>query len=75
MELEESEIAVGVASFDVVLVDVVVLDPVSKFDDSVEVGAALEVGEVSRSELCIVAVLEGVLVSLFAAQHAGVPSG
>jgi hypothetical protein len=75
MELEGLEIAVDVAPFDVLFVDVVVLDPVPKLNDSAEVGAASEVGEVSESELCSVAVLEGLLISLFATQHDGVPSG
>jgi hypothetical protein len=54
---------------------VVVVDPAPKLDDSVEVRAALEVGDVSEAELCLVAVFEELLVSLFAIQHAGVPSG
>jgi len=75
MGLEGPEIAVDVPSFDVLIADVVVLDPVPKLNDSAEVGAAPEVGEVSESELCPVAVFEGLLVSLFATQHDGVPSG
>ena len=75
MELEGPEITVDVASVDVLVADVVVLDPVPELNDSVGVGAALEVGEVRESELCSVAVFEGLLVSLFATQHDGVPSG
>jgi hypothetical protein len=75
MELEGPEIAVDVAPFDVIFADVVVLYPVPKLNDSVGVGAAPEVGEVSESELCPVAVFEGLLISLFTTQHAGVPSG
>jgi hypothetical protein len=74
MELEGLEIAVDVASFDVIFADVVALDPVSKLNDSVGVEAAPEVGEVSESEFCAVAVFEGLLVSLFTTQHASVPS-
>jgi hypothetical protein len=74
MELEGLEIAVAVASFDVIFADVVALDPVSKLNDSVGVEAAPEVGEVSESEFCPVAVFEGLLVSLFTTQHASVPS-
>jgi hypothetical protein len=40
-----------------------------------EVVVASEVGKVGESELWLAAVLEGVLISLFVAQHAGVPSG
>jgi hypothetical protein len=75
MELEGLEIAVDVPSFDVLIADVVVLDPVPKLNDSAEVGAAPEVGKVSESELGPVAVFEGLLISLFATQHDGVPSG
>jgi hypothetical protein len=62
-ELEGLGIAVDVAPFDVPFADVVVLDPVPKLNDSVEVG------------LCSVAVFEGLLISVFPTQHAGVPSG
>ena len=87
MELEGLEIAVDVASFDVIFADVVALDPVSKLNDSVgveaapevgeapEVGAAPEVSEVSESGLCPVAVFEGLRVSIFPTQHDSVPSG
>jgi hypothetical protein len=40
-----------------------------------EVGIASEVGEVGESELCSAAVFKAVLISVFVAQHAGVPSG
>lgn len=49
-ELEGLGLAVDVASFDVPFADVIVLDPVSKLNDSVEVG------------LCSVAVFEGLLI-------------
>jgi hypothetical protein len=75
MELEGPEIAADVAPFDVLVADVVVLDPVPILNDSVGVGADPEVGEVSESELCPVAVFEGLLVSIFPTQHDGVPSG
>jgi hypothetical protein len=81
MKLEGPEIAVDVASFDVIFADVVVLDPVLELNDSVgvgvaaEVGVGAEVGEVSELKLCLVAVFEGLLVSPFTTQHAGVPSG
>jgi hypothetical protein len=80
--LEEPGIAVDdVASSDVIFADVVVLDPVPKLNDSAgvgvasEVGVTSEVGEVGESELWPAAVLEGVLISLLVAQHAGVPFG
>jgi hypothetical protein len=91
MELEGPEIAVDVLSFDVLIADLVVLDPVPELNGSAEVGAAPEVGEVSEAELCPVdeakfssvdeakvcpvAVFGGLLISLFVTQHDGVPSG
>ena len=81
MELEGPEITVDVTSFDVIFADIVVLDPVPKLNDSVgvgvalEVGAAPEVGEVSESGLCPVAVFEGLRVSIFPTQHDSFPSG
>ena len=76
VELEEPGIVVDdVALSDVIFADVVVLDPVPILNDSVGVGADPEVGEVSESELCPVAVFEGLLVSIFPTQHDGVPPG
>jgi hypothetical protein len=75
IEVKGSEIVVDVPLFDVLIAGAVVLDPVPKLNDSAEVGAAPEVGEVRESELCPVAVFEGLLISLFTTQHDGVPSG
>jgi hypothetical protein len=75
MELKGPEIAVDVASFNVLVADVVVLDPVTILNDFAGVVVAPEVGEASELEICPVAVFEGLLISIFPTQHDGVPSG